>query len=253
MPEAKTHVIPKQLVWEAYQRVKANRGAAGVDGETLAAYEKDLKGNLYKVWNRMSSGSYFPSPVRLVEIPKENGGMRPLGIPTVGRSGRADGREDGAGALGGTQVPRGLVWLSPRPVGAGCGGNGEEAMLGADWVIDLDIRAFFDSIPHELVERAVAHHTSVIDLSRRTSHQGGSGGRVCRSWAYGSAGPGESGWADLADWVERVCKPDCLWRRQGRLRPVARGPLLVQAGPGGHVSGKRSCWGVGERRVTLRW
>src|SRR6201984_704392 len=83
MPEAKPYVIPKQLVWEAYKRVKANRGAAGVDGESLAGFEKDLKGNLYKVWNRMSSGSYFPPPVRLVEIPKANGGKRPLGIPTV--------------------------------------------------------------------------------------------------------------------------------------------------------------------------
>ena len=85
MPEAKPYDIPKQLVWDAYQRVKANRGAAGVDGESLAAFEKDLKGNLYKIWNRMSSGSYFPPPVRLVEIPKKgSGGKRPLGIPTVG-------------------------------------------------------------------------------------------------------------------------------------------------------------------------
>ena len=83
MPDAKPYVIPKQLVWEAYQRVKANQGAAGVDGESLATFEQDLKGNLYKVWNRMSSGSYFPPPVRLVEIPKEDGGTRPLGIPTV--------------------------------------------------------------------------------------------------------------------------------------------------------------------------
>jgi hypothetical protein len=84
MPEAKPYNIPKQLVWDAYQRVKANRGAAGVDGESLEAFEKDLKGNLFKIWNRMSSGSYFPPPVRLVEIPKDNGGTRPLGIPTVG-------------------------------------------------------------------------------------------------------------------------------------------------------------------------
>jgi len=81
--KAKPYSIPKQLVWEAYQRVKANRGAGGVDGETLTAFEKDLKDNLYKIWNRMSSGSYFPSPVRLVEIPKDNGGKRPLGIPTI--------------------------------------------------------------------------------------------------------------------------------------------------------------------------
>ncbi len=83
MPEAKPYDIPKRLVWDAYQQVKANRGAAGVDGESLVAFEKDLTGNLYKVWNRMSSGSYFAPPVRLVEIEKECGGIRPLGIPTV--------------------------------------------------------------------------------------------------------------------------------------------------------------------------
>ena len=83
LARGKAYEIPKQLVLEAYQRVKANRGAAGVDGQSLAAFEEDLKGNLYKVWNRMSSGSYFPPPVKLVEIPKDNGGKRPLGIPTV--------------------------------------------------------------------------------------------------------------------------------------------------------------------------
>jgi len=83
MSETKPYVISKQLVWEAYQRVKANQGAAGVDGESLTMFEQDLKGNLYKVWNRMASGSYFPPPVRLVEIPKDDGGVRPLGIPTV--------------------------------------------------------------------------------------------------------------------------------------------------------------------------
>jgi RNA-directed DNA polymerase len=82
--EAKPYSIPKKLVWEAYQRVKANRGAGGVDGESLAEFEKDLKGNLYKIWNRMSSGSYQPPPVKLVEVEKKSGGVRRLGVPTVG-------------------------------------------------------------------------------------------------------------------------------------------------------------------------
>jgi hypothetical protein len=81
MAEVKPYAISKQVVWEAYQRVKANQGAAGVDGQSIEAFEADLKNNLYKVWNRMSSGSYFPPPVRLVEIPKAGGGLRPLGIP----------------------------------------------------------------------------------------------------------------------------------------------------------------------------
>jgi len=83
LSEAKPFSISKRLVWEAYKRVKANGGAAGVDGETIAEFGKDLVNNLYKLWNRMSSGSYFPEPVRRVEIPKGDGGVRPLGIPTV--------------------------------------------------------------------------------------------------------------------------------------------------------------------------
>ena len=75
--------IEKQQVYEAYKAVKSNKGAAGVDGQTLEQFDADLEGNLYKIWNRMSSGSYFPPPVRLVEIPKGDGRMRPLGIPTV--------------------------------------------------------------------------------------------------------------------------------------------------------------------------
>jgi len=162
MPEAKPYNIPKQLVWDAYQRVKANRGAAGVDGESLAAFEKDLKGNLYKIWNRMSSGSYFPPPVRLVEIPKKgNGGKRPLGIPTVG---------DRVAQTVAKMVLEPVVDPVFHPDSyAYRRGKSELDAVGvarkrcwrADWVIDLDIKAFFDSLDHDLVERAVAHHTDI--------------------------------------------------------------------------------------------
>ncbi len=83
MDEAKPFLIPKREVWEAFKRVKANQGAAGVDGQSIEDFEANLSGNLYKLWNRMSSGSYFPPPVRRVDIPKASGGIRPLGIPTV--------------------------------------------------------------------------------------------------------------------------------------------------------------------------
>ena len=82
MSQAKPFSISKKIVWEAYERVKANKGAAGVDSESIEAFEQDLKNNLYKIWNRMSSGTYFPPPVRTVAIPKKDGGERRLGIPT---------------------------------------------------------------------------------------------------------------------------------------------------------------------------
>ena len=84
MQNAKSHEISKFLIMDAFKRVKANHGSAGIDGVSIEQFEKNLKDNLYKIWNRMSSGSYFPPSVKLVEIPKPNGDKRPLGIPTVG-------------------------------------------------------------------------------------------------------------------------------------------------------------------------
>lgn len=161
MPKAKPYNIPKQLVWEAYLRVKANRGAAGVDGESLAVFEKDLKGNLYKIWNRMSSGSYRPPPVRLVEIPKGSGGTRPLGIPTVADRVAQTVVKNVLEPLVEPVFHEDSYGYRPGRSALDAVGVARERCWHADWVIDLDIKTFFDSIPHDLVERAVAHHTDL--------------------------------------------------------------------------------------------
>ena len=117
-PEGKSFAIPKQLVWEAWRQVKANKGAPGVDGQDLGEFEADLEGNLYKVWNRMSSGTWFPPPVRAVVIPKPHGGgVRVLGVPTI-----ADRVAQTVAAmfLEPLVEPRfhpGLLWLSAERVG----------------------------------------------------------------------------------------------------------------------------------------
>jgi len=112
LDKAKPFCIPKRWVWEAYKRVKANRGAAGVDEQTVEQFEESLKGNLYKLWNRLSSGSYFPPAVKRVEIAKREGGKRPLGIPTVSdRIAQAVVKAvPGTGA--GEAFPPGLLWVS---------------------------------------------------------------------------------------------------------------------------------------------
>jgi RNA-directed DNA polymerase len=157
--KAKPYEISKRVVWEAWKRVKANRGAAGIDEETIQEYEGNLKDNLYKLWNRMSSGSYFPPPVRTVEIPKKDGGRRALGIPTVS-----------------DRIAQTVVKLYLEPQMDPCfhhdsyGYRPNKSALEAvgvarqrcwryDWVLDLDIRGYFDNIDHELLMRAVRKHT----------------------------------------------------------------------------------------------
>lgn len=157
--KAKPFSISKRRVWEAFKRVKSNQGAAGVDDQSVEEFEKDIENNLYKLWNRMSSGSYFPPAVRRVEIPKSNGGKRPLGIPTVAdriaqmvvkqclepemdKHFHPDsyGYRPGKSALEAVGVTRQRCWQY-------------------DWVLDMDIKGFFDNIDHELLMLAVKKHT----------------------------------------------------------------------------------------------
>ena len=160
-PKVKSFEIDKRLVYRAWAKVRANAGAPGVDAVSINQFHEHVQDNLYKLWNRMSSGSYFPGPVRAVEIPKDHGeGVRVLGVPNV-----ADrvaqtaaamlleaavepifhpdsyGYRPGRGALDAVGVCRRRCWEK-------------------DWVLDCDIRAFFDSVPHDLLMKAVAHHTS---------------------------------------------------------------------------------------------
>ena len=101
---SKPFSIPKQLVWRAYLAVRSKGGAAGVDNQSLEEFEHDLKNNLYRIWNRMCSGSYFPPPVKAVPIPKKSGGTRILGVPTISDRARTDGGQDDAGADLGTGI-----------------------------------------------------------------------------------------------------------------------------------------------------
>jgi len=154
-PKDKSFNISKQLVWEAYRRVKANKGAPGVDEQSLAEFETDLKNNLYKIWNRLSSGTYFPPPVRAVEIPKPQGGVRVLGVPTVG-----DRIAQTVAAI--TLEPRVEQIFHPDSYGYRPGRSAHQALAACRkrcwekaWVLDLDIPAFFDSLDHDLVVKAV--------------------------------------------------------------------------------------------------
>ncbi len=158
-PKPKSFEISKRAVWEAWLRVRANRGAAGVDEQSIEEFERDLSGNLYKLWNRLSSGSYFPPPVRAVEIPKRDGSPRVLGVPTV-----AD--RVAQTVVCGYLEPGVEPYFHPDSYGYRPGRSALDAVgvcrercWREDWVLDMDIRAFFDSVPHDLVLKAVACHT----------------------------------------------------------------------------------------------
>jgi len=153
--------IPKALVWEAFRRVKANGGSAGVDDESIEKFEKNLGGNLYKLWNRMGSGSYFPPPVKAVPIPKKSGGTRTLGVPTVADrvaqtvvkmvlepllepvfDENSFGYRPGRSALDAIAVVRRRSWEY-------------------DWVVEFDIKGLFDNIDHGLLLRALRKHCKI--------------------------------------------------------------------------------------------
>ncbi len=159
-PKVKSFEIRKRLVFEAWEKVRANQGAPGVDAVSIAEFASEERDNLYKLWNRMSSGSYFPGPVRAVEIPKDHGaGVRRLGVPnTVDRVAQT------AAAMLLEEKLEPI--FHPDSYGYRPGRSAHDALAVArkrcwkqDWTLDLDVRAFFDSVPHDLLVKAVAHHT----------------------------------------------------------------------------------------------
>ena len=159
MDKARSWSIPKLFVWDAYKRVKANRGAAGVDDQTIEEFERDLANNLYKLWNRMSSGSYFPPPVKRVNIEKRGGGIRPLGIPTVSdRIAQAVVKGYLEPELEKHFHPDSYGYR-PRKSALDAVGVARERCWRYAWVLDLDIKSYFDTISHELLLRAVRKHT----------------------------------------------------------------------------------------------
>ena len=145
MSEAKPFVISKREVLEAYKRVKANQGAAGVDEQSIADFERNLKGNLYRIWNRMSSGSYFPPPVRTVKIPKANGGERQLGIPTVSdRIAQMVVKSRLEPVIDPLFLPDSFGYR-PEKSALEAVGQARQRCWKFDWEIDLDIKGFLDT------------------------------------------------------------------------------------------------------------
>ena len=159
MNQAKPYRISKWVVWEAYKRVKANKGSYGVDEVSIQEFERKLKNNLYKIWNRMSSGSYFPPAVRQVEIPKNSGGKRPLGIPTVGdRIAQMVVKMELEPKVE-PHFHRDSYGYRPKKSAIEAVGVARKRCWRYDWVVDVDIKGFFENLDHELLMKAVKKHT----------------------------------------------------------------------------------------------
>jgi RNA-directed DNA polymerase len=157
--KTKPFSISKQAVWEAWLKVKANQGTAGYDQESISKFEKKLKNNLYRIWNRMSSGTYFPPPVLLVDIPKAAGGLRTLGIPTVG---------DRVAQMVAKMYLEPVVeplfhndsyGYRPKKSAIEAVAQARQRCWRNDWVVDIDIKGFFDNIDHGLMLHAIRKHT----------------------------------------------------------------------------------------------
>src|SRR5271163_2697014 len=158
MKEAKPFCISKNEVLGAYERVKANKGAAGVDGQSLEDFGKRLKKNLYKIWNRMSSGSYFPPPVKTVMIPKKNGGERKLGIPSVADRIAQQVVKARLEPVLDPMFHDDSYGYRPGKSALDAVGQARQRCWRYDWVVDLDIRGFFDNLDQNLLLRAAQKH-----------------------------------------------------------------------------------------------
>ena len=157
---SKPFLIEKRQVYEAYLEVRSKEGAGGVDGVTIEQFEKDLKGNLYKIWNRMSSGAYFPPPVRAVTIPKKNGGQRILGVPTVAdRVAQTVVKQTIEPALDKIFLADSYGYR-PDKSALDAVGVTRERCWKYDWVLEFDIKGLFDNIDHTLLMRAVRKHVT---------------------------------------------------------------------------------------------
>lgn len=156
----KSFVISKWDVFTAWEVVKANKGAPGADGVSLEEFEEDLGNNLYRIWNRMSSGSYFPPPVKAVHIPKKDGGVRVLGVPTVGDRVAQTVVARHVGARVEPIFHPDSYGYRPGRGALDAVGTCKKRCWRYDWVIDLDIAKFFDTVDHDLIVKAVVAHTT---------------------------------------------------------------------------------------------